>query len=372
MTYIHEQPNWPHFSWNVEILSALVGDIRHRQGRLIGRMESLGLPFREHANLIILTDDVLKTSDIEGEVLDREQVRSSLARRLGLNVAGLIPSERAVEGIVSILLDATHGYALPLTVERLCGWHAALFPTGYSGPNRIKVGTWRDDSTGPMQAISGPLGRERVHFEAPAASRLSGEMERFLYWFEKASDIDPVLKAGVAHLWFVTIHPFEDGNGRIARAIADMALARSELTAERFYSMSSQIRSERVRYYELLEATQRGELDITQWLAWFVGCLGRAFEGAEKTLASVVLKARFWDRLKDKPFNERQLKMINRLLDGFEGNLTSSKWAKLMKCSQDTASRDIEDLLARGILSKSATGGRSTHYVLLGYPNVAV
>lgn len=372
MTYIHEQPNWPHFSWNVEILSALVGDIRHRQGRLIGRMESLGLPFREHANLIILTDDVLKTSDIEGEVLDREQVRSSLARRLGLNVAGLIPSERAVEGIVSILLDATHGYALPLTVERLCGWHAALFPTGYSGPNRIKVGTWRDDSTGPMQAISGPLGRERVHFEAPAASRLSGEMERFLYWFEKASDIDPVLKAGVAHLWFVTIHPFEDGNGRIARAIADMALARSELTAERFYSMSSQNRSERVRYYELLEATQRGELDITQWLAWFVGCLGRAFEGAEKTLASVVLKARFWDRLKDKPFNERQHKMINRLLDGFEGNLTSSKWAKLMKCSQDTASRDIEDLLARGILSKSATGGRSTHYVLVGYSNVAV
>jgi Fic family protein len=372
MTYIHEQPNWPHFSWDVEILSGLVGDIRHRQGRLIGRMESLGLPFREHANLTILTDDVLKTSDIEGEVLDREQVRSSIARRLGLNVAGLIPSERAVEGIVSILLDATQGYALPLTVERLCGWHAALFPTGYSGPNRIKVGTWRDDSTGPMQVISGPLGRERVHFEAPAASRLSGEMERFLYWFEKASDIDPVLKAGVAHLWFVTIHPFEDGNGRIARAISDMALARSELTAERFYSMSSQIRSERVRYYELLEATQRGELDITQWLAWFVGCLGRAFEGAEKTLASVVLKARFWDRLRDKPFNERQHKMINRLLDGFEGNLTSSKWAKLMKCSQDTASRDIEDLLARGILSKSATGGRSTHYVLLGYPNVAV
>lgn len=364
MTYIHQDPDWPRFTWNVELLTGPLADIRHRQGRLIGRMESLGLPFRDQANLTVLTDDIIKTSDIEGEVLDKDQIRSSIARRLGLEVAGLVPSERAVDGIVEMMLDATQGYARPLTIERLCGWHSALFPGGYSGLNRIRTGAWRDDSAGPMQVVSGALGRERIHFEAPVASRIPLEMSCFLSWFEERVDLDPLLKAGVAHLWFITIHPFDDGNGRIARAIADMALARADGIAERFYSMSSQIRTERARYYELLEATQRGGLDITQWLLWFFSCLGRAFEGAEKTLAAVLMRAGVWDRLKDKPLNERQHRMIHRLLEGFEGHLTSSKWAKLMKCSQDTASRDIEDLVVRGVLRRSSSGGRSTHYML--------
>lgn len=326
-------------------------------------MEALGFPLREEALLQTLTEDVLKSSEIEGEVLDREQVRSSIARRLGMDIGGLVEADRNVEGVVEMMLDATQNYAQPLTAERLFGWHAALFPTGRSGMSRITVGAWRKPEGGPMQVVSGPIGCERVHYEAPPSERLEGEMARFLEWFETATP-DPVLKAGVAHLWFVTIHPFDDGNGRIARAIADLALARAEGTAQRFYSMSAQIRVERKNYYDMLEATQKGDLDITPWLLWFVGCLDRAFDGAETILASVMHKARFWESVAGQPLSARQRKVINCLLDGFEGKLTNAKWAAITKASSDTALRDINDLVQRGILVKDAAGGRSTSYSL--------
>jgi len=338
--------------------------VRHRQGRLIGRMEGLGFQLRTEAVLHTLTEDVLKSSEIEGEKLDRDQVRSSIARRLGIDIGGLTPADRDVEGVVEMMLDATQHYDLPLTSQRLFDWHAALFPTGRSGMSRINVGAWRDDKKGPMQVVSGPIGKERVHYEAPAAARLRPEIKRFLGWLEKESSTDLVLKAGVAHLWFVTIHPFEDGNGRIARAIADMVLARSERSPQRFYSMSAQIQLERKAYYEILESTQKNDLDITRWLEWFLTCLGRAFDRAETILATVLSKARFWDRFAETEFNERQRSMINRLLNGFEGNLTSSKWARIEECSQDTALRDIEDLIKKGVLTKDAAGGRSTSYSL--------
>lgn len=363
MTYIHEQSEWPDFRWDDTALAQPLAAVRHRQGRLIGRMEALGFPLREEAVLRTLTEDVLKSSEIEGEVLDREQVRSSIARRLGMDVAGLIPADRNVEGVVEMMLDATQNYAQPLTADRLFGWHAALFPTGRSGMNRITVGAWRTPDGDPMQVVSGPIRRERVHYEAPAAERLDAEMRAFLDWFETAAP-DPVLKAGVAHLWFVTNHPFDDGNGRIARAIADLALARAEGTAQRFYSMSAQIRTERKAYYDMLEATQKGDLDITAWLLWFIGCLDRAFDGAEAILAGVMRKARFWEALAGQPLNERQRKVLNRLLDGFEGKLTNAKWAALAKTSSDTALRDITDLISRGILTKDPGGGRSTSYSL--------
>jgi Fic family protein len=311
-----------------------------------------------------LTEDVLKSSEIEGEKLDRDQVRSSIARRLGIDIGGLTPADRNVDGVVEMILDATQHYDQPLTAQRLFDWHAALFPTGRSAMSRIKVGAWRDDRKGPMQVVSGPIGKERVHYEAPVAARLRGEMKKFLDWFEKESSTDLVLKAGVAHLWFVTIHPFDDGNGRIARAIADMVLARSERSPQRFYSMSAQIRPERKAYYEILESTQKGDFDITRWLEWFLACLGRAFEGAETILAAVLNKARIWERFAGTDLNERQRSMINRLLNGFEGKLTSSKWAKLEKCSQDTALRDIEDLIRKGVLTKDSARGRSTSYSL--------
>jgi len=363
--FLHERERWPEFRWSDDVLSVPLAAVRHRQGRLIGRMEALGFPFQAEALLHTLTDDVLKSSEIEGEVLDKEQVRSSIARRLGFDVGALAQVDRNVEGIVEMMLDATQKYARPLTEERLFDWHAALFPTGRSGITRIKVGAWRDSSAGPMQVVSGPIGHERAHFEAPAAHKLSTEMKRFLSWFEAPADIDPVIKTALAHLWFVTIHPFDDGNGRIARAITDMALARSEGSPQRFYSMSAQIRVERKAYYDMLEATQKGDMDVTPWLAWFLACLGRAFEGAETTLAAVMAKARFWERHRDAPFNPRQRAIINRLLNGFEGKLTSSKWALLAKCSQDTALRDIGDLLGRGVLAKDAAGGRSTSYSLV-------
>ncbi|MBT9292319.1 Fic family protein [Prosthecodimorpha staleyi] len=363
--YIYEHEGWPAFRWSDGVLSAPLAAVRHRQGRLIGRMEALGFPLRSEALLQTLTEDVLKSSEIEGEALDKEQVRSSIARRLGLDIGALAPVDRDVEGVVEMMLDATQRYDQPLTKERLFDWHAALFPTGRSGMTRIKVGAWRDGSAGPMQVVSGPIGRERIHYEAPAADRLDVEMARFLAWFEAPTEFDPVIKAALAHLWFVTIHPFDDGNGRIARAVADMALARSEGSPQRFYSMSAQIRIERTAYYEMLEATQKGDMDVTPWLAWFLACLGRAFEGAEATLASVMAKARFWERHRDAPFNDRQRAIINRLLNGFEGKLTSSKWALLAKCSQDTALRDIDDLMARGVLAKDAAGGRSTSYSLV-------
>jgi len=363
-TYIHERPRWPAFSWNFERVSPRLVDVRHRQGRLIGRMEGLGFQLRTEAVLDTLTEDVLKSSEIEGERLDRDQVRSSIARRLGIDIGGLTHADRNVEGVVEMMLDATQHYDQPLTAQRLFDWHAALFPTGRSGMSRINVGAWRDDKKGPMQVVSGPIGKERVHYEAPVAARLRTEMKKFLDWFEKESSTDLVLKAGVAHLWFVTIHPFDDGNGRIARAIADMVLARSEESPQRFYSMSAQIQQERKSYYEILEATQKGDLDLTRWLEWFLVCLGRAFDRAETILAAVLNKARFWDRFAATELNERQRSMINRLLNGLEGKLTSSKWAKLEKCSQDTALRDIEDLIGKGILAKELAGGRSTSYSL--------
>jgi Fic family protein len=364
MTYIHELADWPNLIWDDSVLAQPLAAVRHRQGRLIGRMEALGFPLREEAVLRTLTEDVLKSSEIEGEVLDRDQVRSSIARRLGMDVVGLVPADRDVEGVVEMMLDATQNYAHPLTADRLFGWHAALFPTGHSGMTKITVGAWRAPDGDPMQVVSGPVGRERVHYEAPAADRLDAEMTAFLQWFETATP-DPVLKAGVAHLWFVTNHPFDDGNGRIARAIADLALARAEGTAQRFYSMSAQIRAERKAYYEMLEATQKGDLDITAWLLWFIACLDRAFHGAETILASVMRKASFWEALADQPLNERQRKVLNRLLDGFEGKLTNAKWAALTKTSSDTALRDVNDLVQRGILVKAEGGGRSTSYSLV-------
>jgi Fic family protein len=365
MPYVHELPDWPKFRWDHKVLADPLAAVRHRQGRLIGRMEGLGFDLRSEATLQTMTEEVMKSSEIEGEILDRDQVRSSIARRLGMDISGLVPSDRDVEGVVEMMLDATQNYGRGLTDDRLFGWHAALFPTGRSGMHRITVGSWRDDSTGPMQVISGPLGRERVHYEAPKAARVSSDMKQFLDWFNAENGIDPVFKAGVAHLWFVTIHPFDDGNGRIARAITDMQLARSEASSQRFYSMSAQIRLERKAYYDVLESTQKGDLDITEWLTWFLACLSRAFDGAEDILAGVLKKARFWDRHAGDPLNERQRDMLNRLLDGFEGKLTSSKWAKIEKCSPDTALRDITDLLQCGILMKDESGGRSTSYSLV-------
>ena len=364
MTYIHELKDWPNFQWQDEALAQKLGAVRHRQGRLLGRMEALGFSLQDEAVLHTLTEDVLKSSEIEGEQLDKDQVRSSIARRLGLDIAGLVPSDRHIDGIVEMTLDATQRFQEPLTDERLFGWHAALFPTGRSGMTKIAVGVWRDDSTGPMQVVSGPYGRERVHYEAPPAKALSHEMGVFLNWFEADQGIDPVLKAGIAHLWFVTIHPLDDGNGRTARAIADMALARSEGSTRRFYSMSAQIRKERAAYYRMLETTQKGTLDITSWLSWFLDCLDRAFDGADDILASVMRKARFWDDQAGTTLNDRQREMLNRLLNGFEGKLTSSKWATITKTSQDTAARDIADLVTKNILVRDEAGGRSTSYSL--------
>lgn len=362
--YIHERKDWPRFHWDIEKLAEPLASVRHRQGRLIGHMEALAFNLRREAVLQTLTADVLKSSEIEGEKLDAEQVRSSIARRLGMDIGVLKPADRHVEGVVEMTLDATRHYNRPLTEERLFGWHAALFPTGRSGMTKIRAGAWRDDSTGPMQVVSGPTGKEHVHFEAPKTSRLPREMKAFLKWFESGEHTDLVLKAGLAHLWFVTIHPFEDGNGRIARAIADMALARSENSPQRFYSMPAQIRQERNAYYDILERTQRGTTDVTPWMKWFLACLSRAIDGAQEILSAVLKKARFWERIKDVPLNERQRAVINRLLDGFEGKLTTTTYAKLTKCSQDTGYRDILTLIERGVLVQNPEGGRSTSYSL--------
>src|SRR5262249_3498967 len=332
---------------------------------MVGR-QALGYAWREEAVLNTLTEDVIKSSEIEGEVLDKEQVRSSIARRLGIDAGALTPADRNVEGMVEMMLDATQKYDEPLTAERLLAWHAAIFPTGRSGMTSITVGAWRDDKSGPMQVVSGAIGRERVHYQAPGAPRLDSEMASFLEWFEGQDPLDPVLKAALAHLWFVTIHPLDDGNGRIARAIADMSLARSEDSSQRFYSMSSQIRAERNAYYDILEKTQKQDsLDVTPWLEWFLSCLDRAFDGAEKILAAVFRKAEFWKKHAAAPLNERQRDMLNRLLDGFEGKLTSSKYAIIEKTSPDTALRDITDLVDRSILKKDDAGGRSTSYSLV-------
>jgi Fic family protein len=365
-TYIYDLPAWPGFTWDDASVAPRLAAVSRRQGRLIGRMENLGFELKSEAILTTLTEDVLTSSEIEGERLDKDQVRSSIARRLGMDVGALPKADRNVEGVVEMMLDATQKFAEPLTQDRLFAWHAALFPTGRSGMRKIIVGAFRDDGDGPMQVVSGPIGRERVHYEAPKADRLEQEVSAFLDWFEDTTPADLVLKSALAHLWFVTIHPFDDGNGRIARAIADMMLARSEGSSQRFYSMSAQIRNERDAYYDILEATQKGELDITRWLAWFLDCLERALEGAEDMLGDVLAKARFWERIKSAAINERQRAVLNRLLDGFDGKLNTSKWAKLTKVSTDTALRDITDLVDKGILRKDVGGGRSTSYSLAG------
>lgn len=362
--YIHELSDWPRFRWDGERLATPLAVARHLQGRLVGQMGALGFRAREEAVVLTLTEDVLKSSEIEGEKLDADQVRSSVARRLGIDIGGLPAADRHVEGVVEMMLDATQHHDEPLTTERLFGWHASLFPTGRTGMHRITVGAWRDDVTAPMQVVSGPVGGERVHFEAPAAERLEKEMLRFLDWFNNDASTEPVLKAALAHLWFVTIHPFDDGNGRMARAIADMSLARSEGSSQRFYSMSAQIRDERGDYYGILERTQKETLDVTAWMEWFLGCLTRAIEGAHAALAGVIEKARYWEKLRDVPLNERQRLVINRLLGGFDGKLTTSKWAALTKSSNDTALRDIQQLVDRGVLVRSPAGGRSTSYSL--------
>ena len=362
ITYIWQQPDWPVWKFDSARLAVSLASVRHAQGRLLGRMESLGFKSRYEALLQTLTDDVVKTSQIEGERLDSEQVRSSIARRLGMDVGALPPVDRHVEGIVEMMLDATQHYAEALTAERLFSWHGALFPTGRSGLVPIRVADWRDDSGGPMQVLSGAVGREKVHYTAPPAERIAFEMERFLAWFEHPADLDPVLKAGLAHLWMVSLHPFDDGNGRIARAVGDLLLARSEETVQRFYSLSAQIHQDRADYYAILERTQKGDLDVTEWLLWFLNCLQRAIVRAEDTLSEVLVKARFWDRFTNTPMNERQIKVLNRMLDGFDGKLTTSKWAKLAKCSQDSAYRDILALVELGALVKAEGGGRSTSY----------
>ncbi|MES2475295.1 MAG: Fic family protein [Verrucomicrobiota bacterium] len=362
MRFIHELAEWPKFDWKVP--TVLIGQVRHQQGRLLGRMESLGFTLCRESSLINLTEDVVKSSAIEGEFLNPEQVRSSIARRLGIPIDGEVQVSRDVEGIVELMLDATQNYDQPLTADRLFAWHAALFPSGRSGMRKITVGAWRTAASGAMQVVSGPLGNEKVHFEAPHAERLDSEMTTFLEWFETKHGMDPVMKAAIAHFWFVTIHPFEDGNGRIGRAITDLLLARADGMSNRFYSMSSQIEAERKEYYLQLERSQRGTLDITSWLEWFIQCMLRALEGTEQKLSSVLRKSKIWEVANRVSINERQRNVINRLLDGFEGNLNTSKYAKLAKCSVDTALRDISSLVDGGILIQNSGGGRSTSYSL--------
>lgn len=370
--YIWQATDWPNWRFDLAALAVPLAELSRAQGMLLGRLADVGMALRDQANLAALTDDVVKTSAIEGEELNAESVRSSIARRLGVEIGALAPVDRHVEGIVDLVLDATANCHAPVSRERLFGWHAALFPTGYSGLSRIRTGAWRDDAGGPMQVVSGPIGRQRVHFEAPPAARLEGEVSRFLDWLNAESNELPLLKAGLGHLWFVTLHPFDDGNGRIARAIGDLLLARADGSPERFYSLSAQIQRDRKAYYDILERTQKGSLDVTEWLVWFVDTLHRAIDLAQHSTDAVLIKARFWQRWAPATLNERQVKLLNRLLDGFEGKLTSSKWAAIAKCSPDTALRDINDLLARGVLRKSAASGRSTNYVLHDAPAAAV
>jgi Fic family protein len=365
--FIHQLENWPEFTWDSNTLLPLLSEARNYQGRLIGKMETLGFDLRNEALLDTLTLDVIKSSEIEGEFLNSDQVRSSIARRLGMEIACTVDTDRDVDGIVDMMLDAAQKCFDPLTTDRLFNWHAALFPTGRSGMYKITDADWRKNTTGPMQVVSGAMGKEKVHFQAPDSDLVENEMSYFLDWFN-TNNIDSVIKAAVAHLWFVTIHPFEDGNGRIARALTDMLLARSDNSNQRFYSMSAQIRVERKKYYEILEKTQKGNLDITNWIVWFLTCLINALKATDKILTRVLFKAGFWQKHIDTALNDRQKKLLNKILDGFEGKLTSSKWAKIAKCSKDSAVRDINDLIAKGILQKEAAGGRSTNYELTELP----
>jgi Fic family protein len=362
--FIHQQDNWPNFTWRNEDILNLLSEARNLQGRLIGKMESLGFELRNEALLDTLTLDVLKSSEIEGEILNPDQVRSSIARRLGMEIAGSVESDRNIDGVVEMMMDATQNCFSSLTKDRLFDWHAALFPTGRSGMYKITVANWRNDTTGPMQVVSGAMGKEKVHFQAPDSTLVEKEMNRFLDWFNSYYDIDLVIKSAISHLWFVTIHPFEDGNGRITRAITDMLLARADKSNQRFYSMSAQIRLERKQYYDILEKTQKGNLDVTEWIQWFLQCLINALKSTDLVLSRVLYKADFWKKHSEVILNERQRKLINKLIDGFDGKLTSSKWAKIAKCSKDSAIRDINDLINKYILQKETAGGRSTNYEL--------
>ena len=366
--YIWHAADWPSWRYDLAALAQPLANVSRSQGLLHGRLADVGMALRDQASLSALTEDVVKTSEIEGEHLNVASVRSSIARRLGVDIGALAAVDRHVEGVVDMVLDATENCNAPLTRHRLFGWHAALFPTGYSGLAPIKTGRWRDDASGPMQVVSGPIGRQRVHFEAPPAERLEAETGRFLDWANRASSEPPLIKAGIAHLWLVTLHPFDDGNGRIARALGDLFLARADGSPQRFYSLSAQIQRERHAYYDVLERTQKQSLDVTDWLAWFLAALHRAVDQAQHTLDAVLVKARFWHQWATIPLNERQVNLLNRLLDGFDGKLTSGKWAVIAKCSADTALRDINDLLARGVLRKLEGGGRSTSYALRGLP----
>lgn len=363
--YIYQQSDWPKFEWDNKAILLPLSSVRHLQGRLVGKMETLGFKLRNEAVLETLTTEVIKTSEIEGQILSLDQVRSSIARRLGLDVSGLVPSDRNVDGVVEMMVDATQDYKKELTADRLFGWHSALFPTGRSGMYKIIAGKWRDDSNGPMQVVSGALGKEKVHFEAPSAKEIKREMKSFISWFNKEPEQDLILQSAIAHLWFITIHPFEDGNGRIARALSEMLLTRSDETPQRFYSMSSQIRAERKDYYDILEKTQKGSLDITEWLLWYLKCLTDALNSSDIILSKVFYKHKFWIKFSSETLNSRQILLINKLLDNFTGQLTTSKWAKITKCSQDTALRDIQDLLNKNILRKNPSGGRSTNYTLI-------
>ncbi|MEQ8477915.1 Fic family protein [Fulvivirga sp.] len=362
--YFYQHQDWPTFKWDNDLILPHVSKVRDLQGRLIGRMEHMGFELRDEAVLETITEDVIKSSEIEGETLNAREVRSSVARRLGMEISGLPTAGKDVEGVVEMMLDATQNYKQPLTKDRLCGWHAALFPTGRSGMHKITVGEWRNDQQGPMQVVSGPMGKEKVHYTAPEASYLENEMNHFLNWFNTNENIEPVIKSAVAHLWFVSIHPFDDGNGRIARAIADSQLARADRTNQRFYSMSGQIMESKKGYYDILESTQKGNLDISQWLVWYFERLEDALEATNETLSQIVTKAKFWELHKSTAFNERQRMMINRLQGEFVGKLSSSKWAKMTKVHRDTALRDIQDLVNKGVLEDSGEGGRSTNYIL--------
>jgi Fic family protein len=367
-TYIWQASNWPNWHYDLATLAGTIAKVSRAQGFLMGRLADIGMALRDQASLATLTEDVIKTSEIEGETLNVESVRSSIARRLGVDIGALASVDRHVEGVVEMVLDATANCLAPVTQERLFGWHAALFPTGYSNLAKINVGAWRDDASGPMQVVSGPIGRRWVHFEAPPANHLKAEIGQFLNWINGPSNEPPLIKAGLGHLWFVTLHPFDDGNGRIARAIGDLLLARADGSPQRFYSLSAQIQRERKAYYDILEQTQKQSMDVTEWLAWFLDTLHRAVNQAQLTLDAVLVKTQFWQHWTTVLLNERQVKLINRLLDGFDGKLTSRKWAAIAKCSPDTALRDITDLLTRGVLRKANAGGRSTNYELNDIP----
>ena len=363
--FIYQKQEWPKFRWDNEYLLPKIGKVRNEQGKILGFMGSIGFELRKEASFEALTIDILNTNEIEGEILNRAEVRSSLARRLGMDLVGLIPSARNVDGVVDMMVDAIENNEQEISEERLYGWHSSLFPSGRSGMYKILTGQYRQDTTGPMQVVSGALGKEKIHFQAPSSEMVKMEMNKFIKWFNNEEHYDPVIKAGIAHLWFLTIHPFEDGNGRIARALTDLLLARADGVIQRYYSMSAQILQERKSYYEMLEKTQKGTLDITMWLDWFIDCLMKSLNASSDILSKVIAKAKFWNKYAMESFNDRQKIMLNKLMDDFFGKLTSKKWAKITKCSADTALRDIQDLISKGIIRKESAGGRSTNYEMV-------